>query len=373
MRRRLLLLTMLAGTLAGCREDFILPDTQADASVLVVEGDIIVGGGVENVIRLTRLRNLYQPNENPVAGAKVDVVAGNGTTWTLTEKSPGNYASTALLPANQNYTLRIATGGKTYETPSQTPVMTPAIDSVTWSQDAATARIFVHTRDAANKTRQYRWKYIETWESRAFYETYYDFVNGSIITRPVGDQIYTCWKNASSSNILIGNSRSLDNDVISYQPVASLTKPSEKVYVRYSILVQQMGISREAFDFWDILRKNTELTGTLFDPQPSNLPTNIRCTNDPGAKVIGFISVGTLTEKRLFILNSALDGWPNRNEVLSCDAFEFSKTQAENFLRNNATYLPAYFITAGGGFGVAPRGCVDCRLLGGTTVKPSFW
>jgi len=373
MRRRLILLTLLAGTLSGCREDFILPDTQADASVLVVEGDIVVGGGVENLIRLTRLRNLYQPNENPVAGARVDILAGNGTTWPLTERSPGNYASNAILPANQHYTLRITADGKTYETPSQTPVITPAIDSVTWSQDASNIRIFVHTRDATNQTRQYRWKHIETWESRAWYETYFDFVNGSIVTRPVGDQIYTCWKNASSAAILIGNSRSLDKDVISYQPIAAIAKPSEKVYVRYSILVQQMGITQEAFDFWDILRKNTELTGTLFDPQPSNLPTNIRCTNDPKAKVIGYVSVGTITEKRLFILHSALDGWPNRNQALSCDAFEFSKTQAENFLRNNPSYLPAYFITAGGGFGVAPKGCVDCRLMGGSNLKPLFW
>jgi hypothetical protein len=364
---------MLAGTLSGCREDLILPDTQADASVIVVEGDIVVGGAAENLFQLTRLRNLSQQTEIPVTNARVDILAGNGNTWPLTEKSPGKYATTASLPTNQTYALRITAGGKTYETPAQTPVITPQIDSVTWSQEPTSIRIAVHTRDAANQTRHYRWKHIETWESRAWYETYFDFVNGSIVTRPVGDQIYTCWKTAPSAAILISNSRSLDKDVISYQPVASLSKPSEKVYVRYSILVQQMGITREAYDFWDILRKNTELTGTLFDPQPANMPTNIRCTNDPKAKVIGYVSVGTITEKRLFILHSALDGWPNRNEILSCDAFEFSKTQAENFLRNNPNYLPAYFITAGGGFGVAPKGCIDCRLLGGTTVKPHFW
>ena len=373
MRRGILLAITVAACALGCKEEFILPDTQADTSVLVVEGDIVVGGGAENLFRLTRLRNLSQQDESPVSGARVDIVSSNGATLRLTERSPGTYASTTPLATNPSYTLRIVAGSNTYETVSQSPVLSPAIDSVTWKQEDADVRVFAHTQDPANKTRYYRWKYIETWENRAWYETYFDFVNGSIVPRPPGDQIYACWKSEEADAILIGNSKSLDKDVISFQPITTVTRPSEKMFVRYSILVRQMGLTKEAYDFWEILKKNTELTGTLFDPQPSNLPTNIRCVNDPKAKVVGYVSVGSVTEKRLFILHSALTGWPFRDESQGCSAIESSRAQAEAFLRNNPSYLPAYFITAGGGFGVAPKTCVDCRLAGGTNVKPSFW
>ena len=373
MRRGLLLAFTVAACALGCKEEFILPDTQADTSVLVVEGDIVVGGGAENLFRLTRLRNLSQTEESPVTGARIDIVSSNGGTLRLTERGPGTYASTTPLSANQSYLLRIVAGANTYETHAQSPVITPPVDSVTWRQEDASVRIFAHTADPANKTRFYRWKYIETWENRAWYETYFDFVNGSIVPRPPGDQIYSCWKSEETDVILIGNSRSLDRDIISYQPIQAVERPSEKMFTRYSILVRQMGVTQEAYDFWEILRKNTELTGTLFDPQPSNLPTNLRCVNDPKAKVVGYVSVGSVTEKRLFILHSALTGWPFRDESQSCTAIESSRAQAEAFLKNNPSYLPAYFITAGGGFGVAPKTCVDCRLAGGTNVKPSFW
>ena len=43
------------------------------------------------------------------------------------------------------------------------------------------------------------------------------------------------------------------------------------------------------------------------------------------------------------------------------------------FLSANPTWGVAYFITAGGGFGVSTMPCIDCTLTGGTNVKPSFW
>jgi hypothetical protein len=369
----LVVMTGLMGE--GCRKPYDLPIVIGAQSSLVVEGTVVAGAGYSTKIRLSQLGTVEQSNTPiPVSRAQVRVVSGNGNSWLLPEKEFGVYEAYLDLPVNLTYQLTIqTTNGKLYESPLQAVVQTPEIDSVTWSYDQVNLEIFAHTHDTKNSTRYYRWEYDETWESRAWYETYFDFQNGSIITRPTGDQIFSCWKQDVSKGVIIGNSLSLSEDVISYQPVALIPRPSEKAYVRYSLLLRQIGLTKEAYNFWNLLKKNTELTGTLFDPQPSVLPTNVRCLNDTASKVIGFVSVATVSEKRMFVRNSQLPLWPYRNENLGCTATELSKYSAEQFLANHPDFLPAYYVTAGGNYGVAERKCVDCRLQGGTNRKPDYW
>jgi hypothetical protein len=360
-----------------CRKPFDLPVVPEDNSALIVEGDIMVGANKTTRIQLSRLRSTADPEQNlPENNANVRIIGSNGTQWPLYEngKATGTYEADYSLDPGLSYKVRILTSsGKTFESKMEAVVPTPEVDSVTWKYQDDAVKVYVHTHDPAGKSRFYRWDYAETWEHRAWYETYFDFLNGQIITRPVGDQIYSCWRNEESNSILIGNSNDLTDDVISYQPVTAVYRPSQKMYVRYSILVKQWGLSREAYNFWSILKKNTELTGTLFDPQPSQLPSNLTCTSDPLQVVVGYVSACKVTEKRMFILNSALPAWPYRNETLGCTPTEGPKFAMEAFLATHPDFLPAYYITAGGGYGVAPRVCVDCRLQGGDIIKPSFW
>lgn len=359
-----------------CRKPFDLPVVPEDNTALIVEGDVLVGTDKTTRIQLSRLRSTSDPEQNiPESNATVLIISSNGTQYPLFEdgKGTGAYQATLSLDAASTYKVRIQARGKTFESRMEAVVPTPEVDSVSWRYDDDAVKVFVHTHDPAAKTRFYRWDFKETWEHRAWYETYFDYQNGHIITRPVGDQIYSCWRNEESGSIIIGNSNDLTDDVISFQPVTMVYRPSQKMYVRYSILVRQWGLSREAYNFWSILKKNTELTGSLFDPQPSQLPSNLTCTSDLSQMVIGYVSACKVTEKRLFILNSALPAWPYRNETLGCTPKEGPKFLMEDFLSTHPDFLPAYYITAGGGYGVAPKVCVDCRLQGGDIIKPSFW
>jgi Domain of unknown function (DUF4249) len=361
--------------LTGCTKSFELPETQPDNTVLVVEGNIQTGGSGENTFTLGRVKALFAFDDIPEENALVEIKQENGPRWKVPHQGKGVYKSQLQLPTDKPLALQITTAdGKIYETPYQQAVITPEIDSITFKQEqTGDVKLFVHSHDDQNKTKNYKWTFTETWERRAWFQGLYEFKNGNIIPRAPDDQIYTCWNTAEAPSFIIGNTNDLSADVISYQPLGTIIRPSEKLFIRYSILVKQIGLSQEAYNYWEILKKNTELTGTLFDPQPSRMPTNITCTNDKSKEAIGYISVGNVTEKRIFIMNSEVNLWPSRNESAACDAFEFSKFQAERFLSQNPIYLPAYFITAGGGFGVALRQCVDCRLTGGVNIKPDFW
>ena len=372
--RTIFKLCFIVLVVSGCTKPLDLPGTTPDNSILVVEGDIKTGTSSENIIKLSRLKPLFEVEDVPELNAQVEIVAENGTKWKLTGNSKGEYIGTPFLPTNIPLSLRVQTkDGKTYESSFQNSLTSPAIDSVTFRQEEDGVKLFVHSSNTLSSSKNYRWTYTETWENRSRYETYHDFINGEIVTRPVGDQIYRCWKTEGEKNVIVNNTNELGQDVISYQPIALIPNFSEKFYTRYSIVVQQIALSKEAYDFWDILRRNTELTGSLFDPQPSKMPTNIKCTNDPTRTAIGFVSVTQISEKRIFIMNSDLNLWPSRNENQSCQANEMPRFMAERFLSQNRGFLPAYLVTAGGGFGIAPSGCVDCRFNGGVNVQPSFW
>jgi hypothetical protein len=374
--RRLLNISFLLLAFAGCSKPLELPDTKPDTSILVVEGDIETGDDMPNTVLLSRVRSLQDTTASPVTNCQVLVVAEDGTQWELFDQNTGQYTANLNLPQGNKYKLRIKTSdGASYESVVQASKPAPPIDSVTFRQETpdADAVVFVHTHDPSNNTRYYRWVAEETWERHSKYEAFHEFVNGSIQPKAMGDQNFRCWKSATVPNITIANTNNLAEDVISYQPITTLTRDNEKVYVRYSILVKQVALTRESFDFWNTLRKNTELTGSLFDPQPSQYVTNITCTTDPRRKAIGFVSVSASTEARLFLLNSQLNLWPYENPNLGCTATEFgSKFAAEDYYKLNPNLMVAYYIT-GGGFALSTPSCVDCRLSGGDIIKPSFW
>jgi len=342
-------------------------------SILVVEGTIAAGVNAENHFLLSRLRPLLDTTINePEIGARVVIEGQSGQNWTLAESSAGDYRSTITLPLTTSYKLKIQTkSGKQYETDFLPVTATPPIDSVTWSRPENDLEIYVHTHDPNNNTRYYRWEYSETWEYHAFYESDLKYENGRIINLPDSLLTFVCWSSDASGSIILGNTTALSEDKVSYQTLLVLPNASPKASVKYSINVKQVALTEDAYNFWSILRKNTELTGTLFDPQPSQLPGNIKSVTNPGERVIGYISVGGVSEKRIYIKNTELPGWPIRPaEEFSCKTLDPMPNPLE-FLDQDTTYGPAYFLS--GALLLAKKNCMDCRRRGGSTVRPAFW
>ena len=362
---------------ASCSKPLELPDTKPDTSIVVVEGDIVTGADMDNTVLLSRVRSLSDTTAAPVSQAQVQVVSDNGTAWDLFENSgtPGKYRANLTLDQTHKYSLRvISPEGNTFESAPQSSKPVPPIDSITFKQPdlADQVDIYVHTHDPSNNTRFYRWQATETWERHSAYHAFHYFNGTDIVPKDVDDQNWTCWRTEPVPSIVIANTTGLAQDVVSYQPVTSYTKDSEKGYVRYSILVKQIALTRESFNFWNTIRKNTELSGSLFDPQPSQYVTNIICKNDPKKKAIGFVSVSGSTEARLFVLNSALNLWPYEGPKI-CTDIVLDRFAAIEYLKANPEMLIAYYNTLGGVYGISTKSCVDCTLTGGTNVKPSFW
>ncbi|MGZ4001823.1 MAG: DUF4249 family protein, partial [Mucilaginibacter sp.] len=206
--------------------------------------------------------------------------------------------------------------------------------------------------------------------------------------RTVDAQIYYCFSNDSSTNVVLASTTKLSSDIVYQAPVTLIPANSEKIEKKYSVLVKQYALTPDAYAFWLNLQKNTEKLGSIFDVQPSETQSNFRCISNPNETVVGFLSAGNTSYKRIFITPDQLLTTYSPKYPCDCEldtTFMNPKTPREVistniFNQGNSLYLAVsgLFIPPSNPFG-GPTAltystllCVDCTLRGRKTAPP-FW
>ncbi|HEV7333790.1 MAG TPA: DUF4249 domain-containing protein [Flavisolibacter sp.] len=369
--KRINLLFLLLVVIAGCRDRYELPLRDNDVSLLVVEGVLNVGGPTN--ITLSRTLKINDDiSFKPELNAQLTVEDKSGNSFPLTTMGPGQYNHTQVpMVVGEEYRLRIRTANnKEYLSNYVTAVHTPDIDSISWRKENEGVRVYANSHDPSNNTRYYKWNYDETWEIRSYYPAEYKWLGDANIIY-FGLYNYQCWKYEQSSNILVGTTAQLQADVLSEAPLTFINPGSEKLSVRYSILVRQQSLTKAAYEYFSLMKKNTESLGTIFDPQPSELRGNIHCVSDPQEDVIGYLTASSFTEKRLFITASETQ-W---RYFQDCQSIEVAN-HPDSIKLWVPTYLPYSANTEGLGiksYNMAYTRCVDCTARGGNLSRPSYW
>lgn len=338
---------------------------------LVIEGQIVSGD--ETTIKLSRTRPVNDSaTTSPENDAQVVIESGSGQVYSFQPVSDGVYRSQgAQVNSSDKYRLRVVAGGKTYLSDFVDVKQTPDIDSLSWAQDG-NINIYVNTHDPSNNTRHYRWEYIETYEYHAAYYSYLDFRNGELVFLEPEEYREICYTTNNSSAILLGTTTALQNDIISMAPIISIPNDNSKISVRYSILVKQYALNAAGYNYWQLIKQNSQPNGDIFDPQPSQLYGNIHCVENPNEPVIGFVNASSVKEKRLFIRWAELKERTEIDNSGLCRETFVDRQDVAKFLSDGAK-LPAYATGNGSIIAIANAVCVDCRLRGGVTQKPSFW
>ena len=374
----------LLTAIVACRKPYNPKVTSSPVSYLVVEG-VINSGADSTIITLSRTINIATKDSSAFeTNAQVTVENEGGTSYPLQEFKAGRYLAIALnLDKTKKYRLHIKTAGSNEYASDYVAVKpTPPIDSITYRITDKGLLVNANTHDPANNTRYYRWAYEETWEfhSRRNSES---IVKGTdIVSRKPEEQIYYCFAGDKSSNIVLGSSEKLQQDIISQIPITIISPRSEKLQIKYSILLKQYAVTKEEYQFWENIKKNTEQLGSIFDAQPSQLKGNIHSITNPAEPVIGYIGVTNTQAKRIFITNNR---FPDNYYPVYADECEVINAFFLNALTGandvdiyifKIGYVPLSPITnARGiivGYKAAPIECVDCRLRGHVDV-PDFW
>lgn len=371
----------------ACKEPYDPPAIVETKSYLVVEGFINISG--ETKISLSRSTNLKDTSKIvPERRASVLIENEQNARFMLPESSPGKYTLTASgLTAGAKYRLRIKTTSSEYLSDFVDALQTPEIDSLNFKIRNNGVQFYSNTHDNSNKIKYYRLDFDETWRYTSLYDSSVEYINSSLEPRTPSKSIFFCWKTNFSNEIILASSNNLASDVIVDNPVSYVSAESGKLSLGYSILVKQYALNKEGFEYWQTLKKNTEQLGSIFDPQPSLASGNIKCLTNPKEPVIGYLSASSITSKRLFFDNKNLPlNSPTYVGPPSVDACEIKEIYVQPIasfanraalLFSSGDMIPTEPISVPGQgiifYKYASKGCVDCRLKGGTTIKPAFW
>jgi len=361
----------------SCKKAYNPPAIEAPNNYLVVDGYVNLSPNSITTFILSRSRNLVDTVINiPELNAQVFVQNNQGAAYTLFDVNhTGVYSSNTLnLSLSNKYRIKIITAdGHQYLSDYITGKISPPIDSLTWEQNTDVS-IFINAHDPANNTHYYKWNYIETWEQIAPVQTFWVQNNGIISFADTNTQTDSCWRTVNSATILLGSTVTLSQDVVSHAPVTTLLKDDERIKTRYSILVQQVPLTLDAYNYWLIIQKNSQQLGTLFDLQPSQLIGNIISVNNPDEPVIGYIVAAASQEFRIFIDHHQVTDWSQSVQHQECNVLTVPSDPNNIFTYSypDPDYAPWYYSSTSSLL-VSRKVCIDCRTYGGENKRPLFW
>lgn len=379
-----LVICVVVSIIAACKKPYIPPVSGGSKSYLVVDG-VINSGNDSTFIRISRTSNL---DDNTLRittehGATVSLVS-DGAEYPFTETAADLYASGGLnLDASRKYRLQIITSNnQRYLSDEIVMKDAPGIDNVNYKVEGDFVKIYVDGHDATNNTRYYRWDFDEDWRFHAKYSSgfIYDKTLDSLRERKPSEDNFFCFGHAPSNTIVLTSTTKLSQDVVSNALLTTIPSPSQKISLRYSILVKQHALDKEAYQFWENLKKNTEELGGIFDAQPSELKGNIHNVNDPDEPVIGYISGGKMQTKRIYIDKEDLPNWvTDYSSRCQLDSTKLKNADGINEVIQyiysgqstavTAIYIQGILI----GYMRTANECADCTLTNGKKQAPAFW
>jgi hypothetical protein len=370
--------------LAGCVESYVPDVLNAPTSYLVVDGSIN-GNGVTR-IKLSRTIGTTATTVPPTErGARLFIIDNTGQRYALTEKTSGSYQSDSLLlDATRQYQLRITTANNVaYQSDLNPLKVTPPIDDLNFTTDGTQVQVRLSTHDATGQSRYYRWNFVETWLFHAAFESMlkYDRQLKRIVKRDTS--IYTCWRTERPSFIRQASSAQLSQDALLNAIVLPLSGRTERLQIRYSVLVSQYAETAEEFAYYELLRKNTEAVGTVNDPLPTQLTGNVHRVDNANEPVLGFVGTHTTQTRRLFIdrqdlplQTTAQFDTPYSDCLIGyeflCDPYIGCIKYPNTRFFDRPSSIPIDYVANPDGYSGSTPECADCRTRG-TLVRPGFW
>ena len=293
----------------GCTDpvDLDLPEA---TPVLVVDGWIHNTNEVPNQVRLTMTSDYFDNTEPPpVSGATVRLYEDGELVETLEESATdkGLYPITSPGVMGRTYYIEIVVpGGETYRSLPETINRISEITDIYFQYEDGPLitegyYVYINTYEPEGLGDFYRWKHFVDgdYQSEPFDLTYAedDLVDGNTIEDLdlVPPIVFATSEEAkyNESGVAIDpetDLRLFGNVIIDH----------DSAYIR----VEQSSISRNAFEFFQVLNEQTAFIGGLFDPPPSPIRGNIVQADDPDAYALGFFGASAVSSAEIWVTDT---------------------------------------------------------------------
>lgn len=381
MNFRLLYLVSLFAVLAGCIDEFDL-NTENYDDILVIDGMITSGMGPHSVI-LSKTGGIDSLSFQPFENCSVRIVDNQGNYVDLTEQGEGVYATKPLEfegIVGREYHVMIQTpDGKSYMSDEQEMLPAVGIDSVYYEYDSREEldfplgregyQFYVDTKESERDSTFFLWRLENTFKFNADFTVEYYYTDGNFFEFPAPNIWMTCYSTNKILDVFTENTLNRSNPRIDKFPLHFEDTYTRALSRRYSLLVQQLVISENAYDYWQRISKLKESQGSVFAQQPYQIRGNVYNAEDDEEVTLGYFTVAGKSEKRIFLRWK--DGPMRYKECVITDV----EREAVGWLRfSRENEWPVYLTLDEGGRLARPSiSCLDCRTRGGYLNKPEFW
>lgn len=397
------LIILIVFTTFTCIDPFY-PELTSYKPLLVVEG-LITNENSSYIVRLSHTTQGKDSTTEKVSDATVSFTDEAGYKTQLTACGNGIYKSDSLTfrgEIGKSYRLHIKTSnGNEYQSDSCTMLPVPGIDTIYYEKDMkllnnqSIARqgisIYVDTKGGSDDKYFLRWEYDEAWKFSVPLPKVYDYFNDStIIPISNSDVKEFCWKSAKSTGILTGAILTGESGLLKKQPIQFIAPEiSDRLTIRYSILIKQYSVSQKEYDYWNYLKQVSETEGDIFGSQPFAVLSNIKNINNPSEQVLGYFQVSAVEQKRRFIsfdetIPLGIPLYHNSCKRIAKTPLDYQAPWAPPFTFDD---LYNMFLSRPGYAFIEPvynesgqliklvftsSECADCTITG-TEKKPDFW
>ncbi len=330
------------------------PDVKSIPPALVVDGLLTDQPGPHTVL-LTYTADYTNSSVNLLVGKAVVWITDEANTrQNLTETSAGSYQTAANFRGQigRSYTLHIRVNGREYASNPERIRPVAKIDRA-YSEFVETPiagtltadrgfNVYVDTKDPETTGDYYRWRYT------SFEPTIICDIRSQTINRQSVSYSYyccsLCWDivRCNGTNcISIASDALINGRAIVKQ---FILKAPYNGRDRYYTEVEQLSMTREAYDFWKGAEGLTKANGGIFDSAPASLRGNVTCITNPDETVFGYFGASASSLVPVIIDRSGITAPPALKYYPPVDP------------------------------GIPPPPCAECKESSSRTkVKPRFW
>ena len=275
LRSRILILVLFTSTFFSC-QDVIDIDVPEGDPLMVVDGWISDLPGPTRV-RLSKTIDYFSNSPNPaVSNAVVILINTNGSLDTMSETSIGSgvYESPLNGTVGNSYYLYIKTSdGSEYQSNIEELVSVPVIDSIYYEYREETIfedegyYVQINTKEPVGLGDHYRWKF---------------YKNDTLYNKP--EDLYYA-----------------DDEFVDGNDINGFDVHNDPLEIGDTARVEQLSISKHAYDFIAIVQEQTAFVGSIFDFPASPIQGNIYTINEPNEGVLGFFGASSVATAEIVI------------------------------------------------------------------------
>jgi hypothetical protein len=373
VNKKIFAVTLIIPFITGCIDSYYPKIDDAQHSI-VINGTLTDKEG-SHYIYVSRSVPVNSKENIPVQNCYVVIIDNSGNTIRFYENEPGLYEQwigQEFLETGRRYKLSVTVGGSVYESRYETMLPCPPVDNVYYEIEKKETtdpenplygiQFYADLNTQSGDAKNYRWELEETWEYHSEYpiKDYWD--GKEFIFLPSDNySLFFCWSSGSIHEIYTGTIKNITTNSLSGIPLNWVSNETNRLKIKYSLLVKQYSLSDTVYDYWNQLKKFSQETGGLYETNPPQIRGNMFNINNDKEIVLGNFNVSGMSEKRIFV-SEKFNFFPISYE---CNPYkpEFGILFGTQ---------PVYFIDESIGI-IANRECFDCTLRGGSTEKPDFW